>query len=72
MSGERIPVGVRVRATKTDPAGPADVDQWGEIVGSEDVEVEHWAGFSIPTPVIRLDDGRDWRGYECFWTEDAG
>jgi hypothetical protein len=43
------------------------INQRGRIVRAEET---HAFGHTFQTPVIRLDDGREWRGYECWWTED--
>jgi hypothetical protein len=60
-------IGLRVRAILAGSDDPNDIDQPGTIVRAEPLELDREIH---DVPVIRLDDGREWRGYECWWTAD--
>jgi hypothetical protein len=69
---EPIPVpqiGLRVRVTSVPLRGGASVvDERGTIDRFEPLDL-WWAGQGIhDVPVIRLDSGRELRGWECWWT----
>ena len=61
-------IGTRVRCLLND-----DTEHFGEVVRLETLEVEEDDGttwvLSPNHPVIRLEDGREVLGIECFWTK---
>lgn len=69
MGRDQIPVariGLGVRVTSVDDAV---LDERGEIVRLERVDLSDWGDdWYIDMPIIRLDSGRELAGCECWWT----
>ena len=54
-------VGLRVKVFSADKSGYLGL---GTIIGFEKVQI---GGNILSVPVIRLDNGKVLRGYECWW-----
>lgn len=72
MTNERPhPVGTRVRATHVEGHPLRALHNWdqpGTVDRYEPLTDETGAIWDDDHPVIRLDDGREWAGVECWWT----
>jgi hypothetical protein len=69
-----IPVGTRVCATHVDghPGRcPRGWNQRGVVDRYEPLTDETGFVWHEQHPIIRLDDGREWGGIECWWTPEA-
>jgi hypothetical protein len=68
-------IGTRVRVTHVEghPArSPEKWDQPAAIDRYEPLVDETGAVWDSQHPVLRLDDGREWIGLECWWTPETG
>jgi len=61
-------VGTRVRASHVDDDPLREAR--GVIASFEELVFDDGTKLDIDVPVIRLDDGREWRGWECWWTKE--
>jgi len=68
---QNLPLGTRVRITRASGtvfSGEAlRADPFPEHCGKEGEIVKYVSFDRYETPLIRLDDGTELRGYECWW-----